>query len=554
MHCTELAQSLVAAGLGSVQSRVQRLARQYGNDIVINQQTRRRPKPITQDKTEKRESSKPKARDDTWRSNSLKVATQKASEVLANKNIQVSEKRVRRAFERESILQGSREQVQKNLIALGKTDGPVKDNASAFKRGLEKIFLAVLNTLVSEAHASEVNIPQSASRQRPSIFERRATLEADIRAEQTRQGVSLWNQYTRGLTEWPATRPPESAMMLGAISDLGRTGLEFVSGPVSFLTDSATFLDELQQSLFRRDNAFVGNFTQRTQQGLHSLGHAITHLPETGTNYLDSIGQRLQRAQDEYARGNYFTAGALGNPARPVAEVGLLAYGGVGATRLLYNVSNSAVRTTARGVMVTAREVRKFIDSHNFRSPITFQFDALEANAVRLNAGIPIDRLRLQKPYTKKDVLSEKARLHPEPLLSHEEILVTIWQTERLEWMQKIGMADLSKVNPKMKRELKECLNQLRDHMTPDDFAAILKEQRGVEIPKPNGGIYDHLNREWFDAKQSFRNALEGPWSGSLEEAAVLNEQFGNISRLWTRFEKLIERAKCNPELTTLKP
>ena len=52
----------------------------------------------------------------------------------------------------------------------------------------------------------------------------------------------------------------------------------------------------------------------------------------------------------------------------------------------------------------------------------------------------------------------------------------------------------------------------------------------------------------------SFRNALEGPWNGSLEEAAVLNEQFGNISRLWTRFDKLMEKAKCNPELTILKP
>lgn len=136
---------------------MQRLARQYGNDIVINQQTRRRPKPITQDKTEKRESSKPKARDDTWRSNSLKVATQKASEVLKDQNIQVPEKRIRQAFEKQPILRGSKEDVQRNLIALGKTDGPARDNASAFKRGLEKVFVSVLDSLAGKAHAGEID-------------------------------------------------------------------------------------------------------------------------------------------------------------------------------------------------------------------------------------------------------------------------------------------------------------------------------------------------------------------------------------------------------------
>ena len=155
MHRTELAQSLVAAGLGSVQARIQRIARQYGNDIAMSQQARRRPKPITNDKAEKHESSKPKIQDDTWRSNSLNVATQKASEVLKGQNIQVPEKRIRQEFEKQPILQGSREDVQRNLIALGKTDGPARGNVSALKRGLEKVFLAVLNTLVGEVHASE---------------------------------------------------------------------------------------------------------------------------------------------------------------------------------------------------------------------------------------------------------------------------------------------------------------------------------------------------------------------------------------------------------------
>ena len=553
MHRTELAQSLVAAGLGSVQARIQRIARQYGRDITMRQQTRRQPRPVTNDRIENRESSRPSAKNDAWRSNSIKVATQKASEVLEKNNIKVSDKKILRAFEKHPILQGSREEVQRNLIVLGKTDGPVRDNRSAFSKGLEKVFLAVLNTLVGEAHASEVVVSQTTSRRQPSIFERRANLDAQIR-----QAAPTWSEYpVREFTEWPATGPREAAMALGAAADLGRLGSEFVSGillgPISFLTDSATFLDELQQPLSRRDTTYTDDFTQRTQRGVYSLGHAIAHPIETGTNYLDSIEQRLQRAQGEYANGNYFTVGVLGNPARPVGEVAPVLFGGVGATRLLYNVSSFTVRATARGITSTAREVRQFVRSHDFISPITFQFNAAEANAVRLNYGIPID-IGLRTPWKKKDVLSERARLYPQPLLNHEEILVTIWQTERLEWMQRIGKADLSKVNSKMEDLIERCYSQLRDHMTPDDFAAILKEQRGVEIPKPNGGKYQHLESEWEAVQQSFQNALEGPWVGSLEEATVLNEQFGNISRLWTRFEKLIERAKCNPESTTLRP
>jgi len=104
-----------------------------------------------------------------------------------------------------------------------------------------------------------------------------------------------------------------------------------------------------------------------------------------------------------------------------------------------------------------------------------------------------------------------------------------------------------------MFRLLDKTTKQLRDRMTPDDLAAIMKEERGIRIPKAEGGTFDHIGNEWKQVQESFENALNGPWLGNLEEAKILNTRFGELSRLWDRFEKLIERAKCGPERNKLK-
>ncbi len=44
--------------------------------------------------------------------------------------------------------------------------------------------------------------------------------------------------------------------------------------------------------------------------------------------------------------------------------------------------------------------------------------------------------------------------------------------------------------------------------MTPDDIAAQLKEQRGIQITGPGGHIYDHIG-EVADARASVINNIE---------------------------------------------
>jgi hypothetical protein len=48
-------------------------------------------------------------------------------------------------------------------------------------------------------------------------------------------------------------------------------------------------------------------------------------------------------------------------------------------------------------------------------------------------------------------------------------------------------------LSPDTERLLTRSDNAIRDHMTPDDIAATLKEGRGVQITGPGGRVYDHI-------------------------------------------------------------
>lgn len=103
-------------------------------------------------------------------------------------------------------------------------------------------------------------------------------------------------------------------------------------------------------------------------------------------------------------------------------------------------------------------------------------------------------------------------------------------------------------VDEKMRRLLNKCTTHLNLRMTPDDLAGIMKEKRGIKIPKTGGGIFDHIG-EWEQVRSSFKKTFNGPLSGSLEEVQFLSERFGDLNRLWDMFEGLIEESKCNPDI-----
>jgi len=82
--------------------------------------------------------------------------------------------------------------------------------------------------------------------------------------------------------------------------------------------------------------------------------------------------------------------------------------------------------------------------------------------------------------------------------------------------------------------------------MTPDDLAAILKEKRGVIISKQNGHLFDHFNMEWRGVKKSMENAIKETQNLTEAEKLVVGNKIGEISLMWDRFEKLMEKVKCS--------
>ncbi len=153
-----------------------------------------------------------------------------------------------------------------------------------------------------------------------------------------------------------------------------------------------------------------------------------------------------------------------------------------------------------------------------------------------------------------KDVLSSKALQHPVSLTNREMEIIDKWTIERLQLLARWERQDLFPLNKDMEALLNKCKNQLRDHMTPNDLAAIFKENRGHHIFRADGKRFEHFQLEWGSVENSFAKAFKGPWTGTISESQILKQRFGEMSGLLVRFNLLIERGKCTKEVNKLTP
>lgn len=111
-----------------------------------------------------------------------------------------------------------------------------------------------------------------------------------------------------------------------------------------------------------------------------------------------------------------------------------------------------------------------------------------------------------------EDVLSDQALDRPEPLRPEEINFINgEWKPARDEYLNRWESVDYQAEYPWMDNEtlslLRKADNAVASHMTPDDLAAVLKDERGVRIRKPDGTPYDHLT-EWDNARGSVVNAI----------------------------------------------
>jgi len=215
----------------------------------------------------------------------------------------------------------------------------------------------------------------------------------------------------------------------------------------------------------------------------------------------------------------------------------------------LYNGSRNQI---SHGALRLQEFGKPIVSNYRLRSPIVFQFE--QGRLYSSVFGLPPDAIRLRAPWAPKDLLSQTGRLHPEPLLSHEIQIVERWELERVTLMDRLRTRDLSMLEPGLRSQFNSTFRALRDHMTPDDLAAIFKENRGIKIYKGDGDLYNHV-REWDSVQQCFKKAFREAERNGLtaEQVTVANQQLGDISRLWTRFKKIILRAQNVPE-DSLRP
>ncbi|MCF9047117.1 polymorphic toxin-type HINT domain-containing protein [Acinetobacter nectaris] len=121
-----------------------------------------------------------------------------------------------------------------------------------------------------------------------------------------------------------------------------------------------------------------------------------------------------------------------------------------------------------------------------------------------------------------KDSLSKKGLNEPVKLTPAERETVEKWAALRFEYIKKIEKEDYSVIqDPILRQAITRAENSIRDSMTADDLAAILKESRTppVQILKDNGKPYDHI-KEGEDAYNAITKALFGKnpeksWQGS---------------------------------------
>jgi hypothetical protein len=104
--------------------------------------------------------------------------------------------------------------------------------------------------------------------------------------------------------------------------------------------------------------------------------------------------------------------------------------------------------------------------------------------------------------------LTEIGKKHPVPLTPEELSIVKNWQEMRKGPLEKLYELDMIGIEEKSFKNIEKIRNALRDHTTPDDLAAILKERRDIKIFDPQGNLMDHI-AEYNITIEGVKNRLQ---------------------------------------------
>ena len=178
-------------------------------------------------------------------------------------------------------------------------------------------------------------------------------------------------------------------------------------------------------------------------------------------------------------------------------------------------------------------------------------------------------KLGANRPKGPKDYLTEHAD-NPFPLRSQEKAHVRHWEQIRSDSLdslfdQKTFIKSIQEKNPKiaenLRRQFDRSYNSVKDGMTPDDLAGILKEGRGVHIFKGNTKVFDHVQeaQQKFNSidnmKKSLSTLANNPEANlSFLERRQLHQMHDNFELLQNSYRDIIRRNILSHQVSLQPP
>ncbi len=164
-----------------------------------------------------------------------------------------------------------------------------------------------------------------------------------------------------------------------------------------------------------------------------------------------------------------------------------------------------------------------------------------EVKAAADTQELPVAGHAPEAPKTKgtpEAQLSNTGKNLPQPLAADEQRDLEEVANERNRVLKDSREADLTAVPQATQNVLRRAERAVRDHMTPDDLAAVIKENRGVAIPNPAGGAFQHV-AEVDAARQGVINAIDRV---KRELAGDLDDDAREALQRWlSRHSKLLD-------------
>ncbi len=232
------------------------------------------------------------------------------------------------------------------------------------------------------------------------------------------------------------------------------------------------------------------------------------------------------------------------------ASASRIAAGRQAAASVLHDISSTSLETTrASGNQIVSRSI--VVGSGSSRAMI--------------KQAVPYVQPKVKSVGTQQ--IGPAGLNHPVPLLPHEFHKIQKWTKIKDGYLKKWVEKDISGVRVEIQDLLVKTKadKTIHKHMTPDDLAAIFKEDRGVKIFKNNGELFKH-KLEGDYASESLGNTatklkdeltkLQISGKKDTLEHSLLQEKLSDLSKLKDSYADLIREAKCHnqKEIPKLRP